>query len=69
MNSDFISSLFLNLIASEKFVNRAMNHDVEASFPSKNYIDLHEQNLLGICIPKPYGGRGADLKTYSLTPE
>ena len=53
-------------LASEKFVNRAMNHDVEASFPSKNYIDLHEQNLLGICIPKPYGGRGADLKTYML---
>jgi alkylation response protein AidB-like acyl-CoA dehydrogenase len=54
------------LLASERFVSRAVKHDLEASFPSENYIDLHNHNLLGICIPKSYGGRGADLKAYML---
>ena len=32
----------------------------------QNYKDLHKANLMAICIPKIYGGRGADLKTYML---
>ena len=53
-------------IASSKFVDRAVKYDLEASFPTENYKDLHESNLMGICIPKKYGGRDADLKTYML---
>ena len=53
-------------IASSKFIDRAVKYDLEASFPTENYKDLHENNLMGICIPKKYGGRDADLKTYML---
>ena len=53
-------------IASKKFVKRAFKYDVDATFPSENYTDLFNNNLMGICIPKKYGGRDADLKTYML---
>ena len=53
-------------IASKNFVSRAIKHDIEASFPTENYSDLFKNNLMGICIPKEYGGRDADLKTYML---
>ena len=54
------------LLASEKFASRASDYDLNASFPTENYKDLHRSGLMGICIPKNYGGRGADLKTYML---
>mgnify|MGYP003322160127 CR=1 FL=1 len=31
-----------------------------------NYKDLHTSGFLGICIPKKFGGYGADLKSYSM---
>ncbi|MEM6460669.1 MAG: acyl-CoA dehydrogenase family protein [Pseudomonadota bacterium] len=46
---------------------RAEKYDREASFPTENFHDFAENGLLGIAIPKEYGGQGADLKTYSLT--
>ncbi|MGQ0545639.1 MAG: acyl-CoA dehydrogenase family protein [Betaproteobacteria bacterium] len=45
---------------------RAERYDREASFPHENYADLKAAGLLGLCVPEKFGGRGADLKTYSL---
>ena len=45
---------------------RAAKHDREATFPIENFRDMHPEGLLGICIPKEYGGLGADYQTYSL---
>ena len=53
-------------VAAENFSRRAFKYDAEASFPIENYEDLSSSGLLGICIPKKYGGLGADLKTYML---
>ena len=54
------------IIASKKFEKRAAKYDLDATCPTENYSDLYEHNLMGICIPKEYGGRDADLKTYML---
>jgi len=48
------------------FAARAARYDREASFPFENYADLRAAGLLGLCVPEAYGGKGADLKTYSL---
>jgi alkylation response protein AidB-like acyl-CoA dehydrogenase len=48
------------------FAKRAERYDREASFPHENYAELRSAGLLGVCVPPKYGGRGADLKTYSL---
>jgi alkylation response protein AidB-like acyl-CoA dehydrogenase len=48
------------------FAKRAERYDREASFPHENYAELRSAGLLGVCVPQKYGGRGADLKTYSL---
>lgn len=53
-------------LAQAKFAERAPSIDREARFPTENYADLHANNLMGICIPKENGGRGADLKAYML---
>lgn len=37
---------------------RAIKHDRAATFPSDNFADLHRMGLLGLAIPKEYGGRG-----------
>ncbi len=55
-----------NKLASKNFARRAFKYDTEASFPTENYEDLFSSGLLGICVPKKYGGFGADLKTYML---
>jgi len=49
-----------------KFASRAERYDREASFPFENYADLREAGLLGLCVPTKFGGRGADLRTYSI---
>ena len=49
-----------------KFAGRAERYDREASFPFENYDDLREAGLLGLCVPEKFGGRGADLRTYSI---
>ena len=53
-------------LAHAKFADRAPGIDREARFPSENYVDLHSNGLMGICIPSEHGGRGADLKSYML---
>ena len=46
--------------------SRAAAYDRDASFPFENYADLRTAGLLGLCVPKKFGGRGADLRTYAL---
>ena len=53
-------------LGQEIFTGRAAKYDRAASFPTENYQDLHQAGLLGICIPREYGGLGADFKTYML---
>jgi alkylation response protein AidB-like acyl-CoA dehydrogenase len=45
---------------------RAAKHDREASFPIENFRDMHKEGLLAICVPKEYGGLGANFQTYCL---
>ena len=54
-------------IGKTKFADRAEGYDRDAVFPIENYRDMHEAGLLGVCIPKEYGGEGADFLTYALT--
>ena len=53
-------------LGREKFAPRAALHDRQASFPFENYADLRAAGLLGICVPKEYGGMGADFTTYVM---
>jgi alkylation response protein AidB-like acyl-CoA dehydrogenase len=46
---------------------RSFDYDREAKFPTENFQDFAANGLLGIAIPKEYGGHGADFKTYMLT--
>ena len=53
-------------LGREKFGPRAARYDREASFPFENYDDLRAAGLLKICVPKEYGGLGADFATYVM---
>ncbi|MDE1950120.1 MAG: acyl-CoA/acyl-ACP dehydrogenase [Burkholderiales bacterium] len=53
-------------LGREKFAPRAARYDREASFPFENYADLRESGLLKICVPRAYGGHGADFATYVM---
>ena len=53
-------------LGQEKFAERAAHYDREAIFPTENYQDMYEAGLMGICIPKEYGGHGADFMTYAM---
>ena len=48
------------------FSDRAARYDQEAGFPFENYDDMREAGLLKLCVPKAYGGHGANLFTYAL---
>ena len=48
------------------FAPRASDYDAEARFPIDNYRDLHAAGLLGLTVPKAYGGLGVDPLTYAL---
>ena len=54
------------MLGREKFAPRAAAHDRDATFPFDNYQDLRETGLLTICVPKAYGGLGADFATYVM---
>jgi alkylation response protein AidB-like acyl-CoA dehydrogenase len=56
-------------LALERFAPRAHRHDREASFPFDDYADLRAEGLLGLCVPEPYGGLGADYESYCLVAE
>ncbi|MDB2324394.1 acyl-CoA/acyl-ACP dehydrogenase [Alphaproteobacteria bacterium] len=66
--SDFEAELCAETreLAANRFAERAPGIDRDARFPTENYADLHAHNLMGICIPAEYGGRGADLRAYML---
>ncbi len=53
-------------LGRENFAPRTFEHDVEASFPTENYNDLRDNGFLKLCVPKAYGGLGADVFTYAL---
>ena len=53
-------------LGRERFAPRAGRWDREASFPFDNFADLRSAGLLGICVPKAYGGLGADFATYVM---
>ena len=45
---------------------RAYKLDTDATFPFEDYDDMRKAGLLGLCVPKTYGGLGADYATYCL---
>jgi alkylation response protein AidB-like acyl-CoA dehydrogenase len=53
-------------LGREKFALRAERYDRDATFPFENYDDMRAAGLLKICVPKRYGGLGADFVTYSM---
>ena len=53
-------------LGRSRFAERAARHDREASFPLENFDDLRQAGLLGLCVPRDYGGLGADFATYAL---
>ncbi|MEO7402945.1 MAG: acyl-CoA dehydrogenase family protein, partial [Burkholderiales bacterium] len=53
-------------LGREKFAGRAADYDREARFPFENYDELHAAGLLALCVPKAFGGLGADLPTYTM---
>jgi len=54
------------MLGRDRFAPRAARHDRDASFPFDNYADLRAAGLLGICVPREYGGLGADFTTYVM---
>ena len=54
-------------MGQDRMSARAVDYDRAATFPTENFRDFAENGLLGIAIPRTYGGRGADFKTYMLT--
>ena len=53
-------------LGRERFAPRAARYDRDATFPFENYADLREAGFLKLCVPKKYGGVGADLLTYCI---
>jgi alkylation response protein AidB-like acyl-CoA dehydrogenase len=53
-------------LGRDKFAPRAAQHDRDATFPFDNYADLRAAGLLKICVPREYGGLGADFATYVM---
>jgi len=66
--SDFQAELCerARVLAASRFAPRAAALDREARFPTENFRDLHEEGLLGICVPRRHGGLGADYMSYCL---
>lgn len=46
---------------ADAFARRAAAHDREASFPARNFEDLHSRGLLALTAPAANGGHGAGL--------
>ena len=53
-------------LARQNFAARATTYDRDARFPTENYHDLRAAGLLAICVPRDYGGLGADYRSYCL---
>jgi alkylation response protein AidB-like acyl-CoA dehydrogenase len=52
-------------LARSRFGPRAATFDSEAVFPAENYRDLHAAGMLGLMVPRSFGGVGADPLTYA----
>lgn len=48
-----------------KFAERAAQHDIDASFPTQNYVELHASGFLKLVIPEEFGGYGFSLGEYA----
>jgi len=48
---------------------RSAGYDEKAQFPTENWADFAETDLLGLCIPKGDGGLGVDFVGYALVAE
>jgi len=53
-------------LARTRFAPRAAEFDANATFPTANFADLRAHGLLGVCVPRAYGGLGADYRSYAL---
>ena len=53
-------------LARDRFAGRASGYDVAAEFPSENYDDLHEAGLLGLRVPRNFGGSDVDPLTFAM---
>lgn len=56
-------------LVRRKIAGRAAAYDREGTFPSENFVDLHQAGLLGLLVPRAYGGLEADMVTYTLVIE
>ena len=56
----------VSALAVERFAPRAERYDAESSFPFENYQDMKEAGLIGLTVPREYGGPGVDPVTYVL---
>ena len=50
---------------AQKFKPRAEKYDREGAFPKENYDDLKAAGMMGLLVPKEFGGMGADFLTYT----
>lgn len=50
---------------STTFAERAAQHDRDSTFPTENFQDLRDNDLLSMMVPKENGGWGADFLTYT----
>jgi len=50
---------------ADVFKTRAAKYDAEGSFPVENFDDLKRTGLLGMMVPKEYGGWGLNFLTYT----
>lgn len=58
-----LMKLCLNLATI--FKTRAARYDDEGSFPVENFEDLRTAGLLGMMVPREYGGWGCNFLTYT----
>jgi alkylation response protein AidB-like acyl-CoA dehydrogenase len=71
-NADGLSAAQRAVVARAAEVGRsvlapqAARHDREASFPFDSFDGLRRAGLLGLSVPAPYGGQGADFATCAL---
>ncbi|WP_062232912.1 acyl-CoA dehydrogenase family protein [Fictibacillus sp. FJAT-27399] len=54
---------------SERFAERAPEHDQQGTFPFENFKELGESGYLSLTVPKEYGGQGISLYDYILFQE
>lgn len=55
--------------AARKIAPAAQEVDRQAKFPSENFKELGQLDLLGLLTPTEYGGAGADYRSYALAVE